>query len=255
MVTIPLDQFVRQLDDSTLMSADDVAALIDSLPAEKKPHDGEQLAKELVRLKKLTAYQAQQIYAGKGRTLVLGNYVILEKLGQGGMGLVLKAEHRRMERLVALKVLSPKVTKSPEAVRRFQREVKAAARLEHPNIVTAYDADEAGGTHFLVTREKGVGSLLPERPAGCFAQETPAPFFHPNELTRYEERSTKKVLYNDTTHGTGGGVGICPGGGTGRGGSEVVPGLDGIERRESVPRHGPAGAGVAAASFRGPAGT
>ncbi len=150
MVTIPLDQFVRQLDDSALISADDVAALIDSLPAEKKPQDGEQLAKELVRLKKLTAYQAQQIYAGKGRTLVLGNYVILEKLGQGGMGLVLKAEHRRMERLVALKVLSPKVTKSPEAVRRFQREVKAAARLEHPNIVTAYDADEAGGTHFLV---------------------------------------------------------------------------------------------------------
>jgi tRNA A-37 threonylcarbamoyl transferase component Bud32 len=66
------------------------------------------------------------------------------------MGLVLKAEHRRMERLVALKVLSPKVTKSPEALRRFQREVKAAARLEHPNIVTAHDADEANGTHFLV---------------------------------------------------------------------------------------------------------
>jgi len=149
-VTIPLDQFVSQIVDSSLASADDVAALIDSLPAEKKPQDGEQLAMELVRLKKLTAYQAQQIYAGKGRTLVLGNYVILDKLGQGGMGLVLKAEHRRMERLVALKVLSPKVTKSPEAVRRFQREVKAAARLMHPNIVAAFDADEAGGTHFFV---------------------------------------------------------------------------------------------------------
>ena len=149
-MTIPLDQFVSQIVDSSLASADDVAALIDSLPAEKKPQDGEQLAMELVRLKKLTAYQAQQIYAGKGRTLVLGNYVILDKLGQGGMGLVLKAEHRRMERLVALKVLSPKVTKSPEAVRRFQREVKAAARLMHPNIVAAFDADEAGGTHFFV---------------------------------------------------------------------------------------------------------
>jgi len=145
-----LDQFVSQIVDSTLLSADEVTALIAALPADKKPQDGEQLAKELVRQKKLTAYQAQQVYAGKGKSLVLGNYVILDKLGQGGMGLVLKAEHRRMERLVALKVLSPKVTKSPEAVRRFQREVKAAARLTHPNIVIAHDADEAAGTHFLV---------------------------------------------------------------------------------------------------------
>ena len=151
IVAVSLDQFVSQLVASSLMSADAVAALIDSLPADKKPQDGEKLARELVRQKKLTAYQAQQIYAGKGKSLVLGNYVILDKLGQGGMGLVLKAEHRRMERLVALKVLSPTVTKTPEALRRFQREVKAAARLTHPNIVTAYDADEAGGTHFLVT--------------------------------------------------------------------------------------------------------
>jgi len=159
VVTLRLDQFVRQIVDSTLMSADDVAALIDSLPADKKPHDGEQLAKELVRLKKLTAYQAQQIYAGKGRTLVLGEYVILDKLGQGGMGLVLKAEHRRMKRLVALKVLSPKVTKTPEALRRFQREVEAAARLTHPTIVIAHDAGEASGTHFLVTEYVDGGDL------------------------------------------------------------------------------------------------
>ena len=50
---------------------------------------------------------------------MLGNYVILDKLGQGGMGLVLKAEHRRMKRLVALKVLSPRVTETPETLRRF----------------------------------------------------------------------------------------------------------------------------------------
>ncbi|HPM84534.1 MAG TPA: hypothetical protein PLF81_27705, partial [Candidatus Anammoximicrobium sp.] len=122
-MAISIDQFVHHLADSSLMSADEVAALIDSLSADKKPHDAEQLAKELVRQKKLTAYQAQQVYAGKGKSLVLGNYVILDKLGQGGMGLVLKAEHRRMKRLVALKVLSPKVTKTPEALRRFQREV------------------------------------------------------------------------------------------------------------------------------------
>ena len=145
-----VDQFVHQLVDSSLMSAAAVTALINSLPAHEKPRNGEQLARELVRQKKLTAYQAQQIYAGQGRSLVLGNYLILDQLGQGGMGLVLKAEHRRMKRLVALKVLSPKVTRTPEALRRFQREVEAAARLTHPNIVIAHDADEASGTHFLV---------------------------------------------------------------------------------------------------------
>ncbi|QDU25093.1 Serine/threonine-protein kinase Pkn1 [Anatilimnocola aggregata] len=81
---------------------------------------------------------------------VLGNYTVLEKLGQGGMGAVYKAEHRSMERIVALKVLSPAITKTPEVVRRFQQEVKAAAKLTHPNIAHAYDADVSGQTLFLV---------------------------------------------------------------------------------------------------------
>ena len=149
-MAISLDQFTQQLTDSGLMSSDEIASVVAGLRASSKPLDGEELARQLVRQKKLTAYQAQEIYSRRGKSLVLGNYVILDKLGQGGMGLVLKAEHRRMERVVALKVLSPKVVRTPEALRRFQREVKAAARLTHPNIVVAYDADEAGGTHFLV---------------------------------------------------------------------------------------------------------
>ena len=66
------------------------------------------------------------------------------------MGVVLKAEHRRMARVVAIKVMSSAALKSAEMVKRFQREVQAAAKLEHPNIVTAHDADEVNGTHFLV---------------------------------------------------------------------------------------------------------
>ena len=66
------------------------------------------------------------------------------------MGQVYKAEHRRMERIVALKILPPATTRSKENLLRFQREVKAVAKLSHPNIVTAYDADEAKGFHFLV---------------------------------------------------------------------------------------------------------
>lgn len=77
-------------------------------------------------------------------------YHILMMLGRGGMGVVYKAEHRLMERVVALKVISRRMVSNPLAVERFQREFKAAARLTHPNIVVAHDADQAGGLHFLV---------------------------------------------------------------------------------------------------------
>jgi serine/threonine protein kinase len=77
-------------------------------------------------------------------------YRILEVLGAGGMGVVYKAIHRLMERVVAVKVIDRRLTGRPDFVARFRREVKAAARLSHPNIVTAYDADQAGETHFLV---------------------------------------------------------------------------------------------------------
>jgi predicted Ser/Thr protein kinase len=77
-------------------------------------------------------------------------YRVLQVLGAGGMGVVYQAEHLLMERPVALKVISHSLIDDPAAVERFRREVKAAARLSHPNIVTAYDADQAGDLHFLV---------------------------------------------------------------------------------------------------------
>jgi serine/threonine protein kinase len=145
-MALSLEMFTQYLTDSSLLSAQEVAVLQKSL----RPTGAIQFASALVRRKTLTKYQARQILSGKACSLVLGNYVILEKLGQGGMGTVFKAKHRRMDRTVALKVLSPKLTKSPAAVLRFRREVRAAAKLEHPNIVAAFDADESGGTHFLV---------------------------------------------------------------------------------------------------------
>ncbi len=77
-------------------------------------------------------------------------YRITELLGRGGMGDVYKAEHRLMNRPVALKVINGQLVNSTAAIQRFQREVQAAARLTHRNIVTAYDAEQAGDTHFLV---------------------------------------------------------------------------------------------------------
>jgi serine/threonine protein kinase/WD40 repeat protein len=93
-------------------------------------------------------------------------YRVLGLLGQGGMGAVYRAEHRRMERPVALKVINPGLIRNPETVQRFRQEVRTAAKLHHPNIVTAHDADEAGGLHFLVmeyVEGRSLADLIAER--------------------------------------------------------------------------------------------
>ena len=77
-------------------------------------------------------------------------YRILEPLGHGGMGVVYKAQHRLMDRIVALKVIDGRLIENPQMIDRFRNEVKAAAMLTHANIVRAYDAEQAGSLHFLV---------------------------------------------------------------------------------------------------------
>src|SRR5262249_42029241 len=77
-------------------------------------------------------------------------YEVGKRLGAGGMGVVYRAVHRLMKRPVALKLIRPDLLASPASVQRFRREVQAAARLAHPNIVTAHDAEHVGGVHFLV---------------------------------------------------------------------------------------------------------
>ena len=149
-MTVILDQFIHTLVHSGLMTTEEVDAFIDGFPPEDRPTDGEGLAKLLFQRKKLTKFQTQCVYQGKTKGLIVGNYLVLDKIGAGGMGHVYKAQHKRMKRVVALKALPSSMTATPVAVRRFEREVEVAARLEHPNIVTAFDADEADGIHFLV---------------------------------------------------------------------------------------------------------
>ena len=82
--------------------------------------------------------------------LVLGDYVILSPLGQGGMGTVYRARHQRMDRIVALKVLPRSTAHDPQVANRFRREIRAVARLSHPHIVAAHDAGEDDGVMYLV---------------------------------------------------------------------------------------------------------
>jgi len=79
----------------------------------------------------------------------LGEYVLLAKLGEGGMGAVYRAQHTKLDKLVALKVVRKDRMQDPRTVSRFEREMKAVGRLSHPNIVQAFDAREIDGTHFL----------------------------------------------------------------------------------------------------------
>lgn len=103
---------------------------LDKVPTAKRPRDREQLARDSVKRKRLTAYQALEIHMGKGQSLVLGNYLVLDKLGEGGMGTVLKAEHRRMKRTVALKVMSSAALNICGGVQRFEREVLAVTNRD-----------------------------------------------------------------------------------------------------------------------------
>jgi serine/threonine-protein kinase len=111
--------------------------------------DAKLLARELLQRNLLTAYQANQILAGKGRSLVVGPYRLLERLGEGATGQVFKARHDRLRRLAALKLIRPDCLTNPAAVSRFHREVQAAATLAHPNVVRAYDADQVGGIFYF----------------------------------------------------------------------------------------------------------
>jgi serine/threonine protein kinase len=104
---------------------------------------------ELQKRSWLTEYQGQELCQGNGMALALGPYVLLEKLGEGGMGEVFKARHRFMGREAALKCIHRGLMGRPEFVKRFLREGRAVAQLSHRHVVQIHDVNEANGRYFL----------------------------------------------------------------------------------------------------------
>jgi serine/threonine protein kinase len=107
------------------------------------------LARELIQRGWLSPYQVNQLLQGRGKDLVLGSYILLERIGEGGMGQVFKARNWKLGRVVALKVIRKDRVANDEAQKRFHREIHAVSQLSHPNVIMAYDADHAGDVHFF----------------------------------------------------------------------------------------------------------
>lgn len=134
----------QQIDDAVAGLAARNAAT-----AATEPINDELLGQRLVELGYLNRWQVEQLKEGRTK-FTLGPYRIVNAIGQGGMGHVFKAEHKLLGRIEAIKVL-PKAKSTPEAVAAFQREIRAQAQLDHPNLVRVSYADYEGDTYFFVT--------------------------------------------------------------------------------------------------------
>jgi serine/threonine protein kinase len=139
--------FLNQVREHGFLSEEQLASVSKRFGSAGSFHE---LTAALVDQGWLTPYQVEQIWAGKAKGLVLGQYRILTELGRGGFGCVFKAQHLIMNRLVALKVISPEMVDDSRARAWFRREVLASTQFQHPNIVMAFDANEVDDVLFLV---------------------------------------------------------------------------------------------------------
>ena len=144
------------------------------------PPDAAGAAAVLVRAGLLTQFQTRLLLAGKYRGFKLGTYHIRDQVGRGGMGTVYLAEHATLRRKVALKVLTADGAGQKAGVERFLREARAAAALDHPNIVRVFDVHQSGELHYIVMEYvegrtldslvQGGGAMAPGRAVAYLSQ-------------------------------------------------------------------------------------
>lgn len=138
-------QLRSAIRESGLYSASQLAA---ADPAYDAPDDA-RAADQLLSAGVLTQYQFKKLRNGRPLELVFGPYLILDKIGEGGMGKVYKAIHIGSRQVVALKVVRPQLMSNKTVLKRYEREAKAARALDHPNIVSLINADEVNGRYYI----------------------------------------------------------------------------------------------------------
>ncbi len=203
-------EFAASIFQSGLLSKDEIAELRQRLNASDLPNEAREIASKLVSEGKLTRYQAAVLLKASKDPLLIDNYVILDTLDTGGMGLVFKALHRSMNRVVALKLLPAAMMSARDTVKRFQREVQAAAALKHPNVVAAYDADESDEIAYLVleyveginlyrlVKDQGPRSLAEGANYVCQAARGLA-YLHSRGIIHRDVKPANLILANDGT--------------------------------------------------------
>ncbi len=145
--------FLETIEKSGLLSKEQVDQFLASLGPDVKPESfptPQALADKFIEAGLLTAWQSEKLLQGKHKGFLLGNYKLLRHLGAGGMSTVFLAEHKHMRQRRAIKVLPQHRVNDSSYLGRFYREARAAAALDHPNVVRAYDVDNDGDNHYLV---------------------------------------------------------------------------------------------------------
>ena len=153
MAKLTVELFLDMLRRSQLVDEDQLTrALQDCQLAgdDKLPDDEQRIADHLIGVGLLTPWQFSKLTEKKYKGFFLGQYKLLDHLSRGGMSSVYLAEHIHMRRRAAVKVLPKNRVHDPTYFERFYLEAKAAAALDHPNIVRAYDINNEGDTHYLV---------------------------------------------------------------------------------------------------------
>ncbi len=148
-VPATVDEFIDLVRKSGVADEKRLDAYVQKARAGMPP-EPTKVAGLLVQEGIITNFQAENILAGKWRRFSIGKYKVLERLGSGGFAQVYLCEHKLMRRRVAVKVLPVAKAKNSSALDRFYREARAAAALDHPNIVHAYDIDQDNDLHFIV---------------------------------------------------------------------------------------------------------
>lgn len=153
MTKLKGDSFIDLVRRSELVEKDQLGRALAELEQSRGKeacNDPQQVSRYLLDAGLLTHWQCNKLLEGRAKGFILGKYKLLGHLGTGGMSAVYLAEHVNMQRRVAIKVLPQHRVNDSSYLARFYREARAAASLDHPNIVHAYDVDNQGDTHYLV---------------------------------------------------------------------------------------------------------